>query len=77
MWLVVLSIVLITPLIAVLAVPLCLIMTIRVSSKFGALRERYYIRRIWLQFLKTLKGEMMQPGSFSNVRRGVHKRHMF
>jgi hypothetical protein len=54
-----LLIVLITPLIAVSAVPPCLITTIRVSSKFGALRKRFHIRRIWLQFLKTLKGEMM------------------
>jgi hypothetical protein len=72
-----LLIVLITLLIAVSAIPPCLITTVRVSLKFGALRERCYIRRIWLQFLKTLKGEIMQPRSFSGVRRGVHKRHIF
>jgi hypothetical protein len=72
-----LSIVLITPLIAVSAVPLCLITTIKGFLKFGALKKRRYIRRIWLQFLKTLKEEMMQPGSFSDARRGVYKRHMF
>jgi hypothetical protein len=32
-----------------LAVPPCLIATIRVFSKFGALRERSYNERIWLQ----------------------------
>jgi hypothetical protein len=58
------------PLIAVLAIPLCLITTIRVSLKFGALREGFYIRRIWLQFLKILKGEIIQPGNFSDIRRG-------
>jgi hypothetical protein len=35
----------------------CLIATIRVSSKFGALGERFYNKRIWLQILKTLKEE--------------------
>ena len=54
---VVLLIVLITSPIAVSAVPLCLIATIGVFSKFGALRERFHIRRIWLQMLKTLKEE--------------------
>jgi hypothetical protein len=73
----VLSILLITPLIAVSAIPPCLITTIRVSSKFGALRERCHIRRIWLQFSKTLKGEIMQPGSFSDMRRRVHQCDMF
>jgi hypothetical protein len=52
----VLSIILITPLIAVSAIPPCLNTTIRVPLKFGALRARFYIRRICLQFLKTLKG---------------------
>ena len=54
-----LLILLITLLIAALAVPPYLIVTIRVSSKFGALRERFHIKRIWLQILKTLKEEMM------------------
>ena len=44
-----LSIVLITPPIAALAAPPCLIVTIRVSLKFGALGERPYDERIWLQ----------------------------
>ena len=52
-----LSIVPITLLIAASAVPPYLITTIRVSSKFGALRERFHIRRIWLQILKMLKEE--------------------
>jgi len=50
-----LSIVLITLLIAALAVPPYLIATIRVFSKFGALRERSYNERIWLQILKKLR----------------------
>ena len=41
-----LSIVLIMPLIAAMAIPPCLIATIRVSSKFGALGERSYDERI-------------------------------
>jgi hypothetical protein len=48
-----LLIVLITPLIAALAVPPCLIATIKVFSKFGALKERSYHEIIWLQILKT------------------------
>jgi hypothetical protein len=50
-----LSIVLITPPIAAFAVPPCLIATIKVFSKFGALEERSYNEIIWLQSLKTLR----------------------
>ena len=52
-----LSIVSITPLIAALAIPLCLIATIEVFLEFGALRKIFYKERIWLQILKTLKEE--------------------
>jgi hypothetical protein len=52
-----LSIVSITPLITASAVPPCLIATIRVSSKFGALRERFHEERIWPQVLKILREE--------------------
>ena len=52
-----LSIILVMPLIAVSAFPFCLIVTIRVSSKFGALRERFYEERIWPQVLKILREE--------------------
>ena len=52
-----LLIVLITPLIAALAIPPCLIATIKVFSKFGALGERSYDGRIWLQILKKLREE--------------------
>ena len=52
-----LSIVSITPLIAASAVPPCLIATIKVFSKFGALEERSYHEIIWLQILKTLREE--------------------
>ena len=52
-----LSIVLIMLPIAALAVPPCLIATIRVSLKFGALGERPYSERIWLQSLKKLREE--------------------
>jgi hypothetical protein len=52
-----LSIVLITPPIAALVVPSCLIATIRVSSKFGTLGERSYNERVWLQILKKLREE--------------------
>jgi hypothetical protein len=52
-----LSIVLITPPIAALAVTPCLIATIRVFLKFGALGERPYDERTWLQILKKLREE--------------------
>ena len=50
-----LSIVSLTSSIAVLTVPPCLIATIRVFSKFGALGERSYNERIQLQILKKLR----------------------
>src|SRR5579871_6199980 len=52
-----LSIISITPLIAAFAVPPCLIATIKVFSKFGALEERSYHEIIWLQILKTPREE--------------------
>ena len=39
------------------AIPPCLIATIKVFSKFGALKERSYHEIIWLQILKTLREE--------------------
>jgi hypothetical protein len=52
-----LLIVLITRLIAASAVSSCLIVTIKVFSKFRALKERSYHEIIWLQILKTLREE--------------------
>jgi hypothetical protein len=52
-----LSIVLIMPSIAASAVLPCLIATIKVFSKFGALEEKSYHEIIWLQILKTLREE--------------------
>jgi hypothetical protein len=52
-----LPIVLVTPLILALAIPPCLIATIRVSLKFRALGERPYNERIWLQILKKHREE--------------------
>jgi hypothetical protein len=69
-----LSIVLITPLIAALAVSPCLIATIRVFSKFGALRERSYNERIWLQILKKLREGKNAVREF---RRCEERGHMF
>jgi hypothetical protein len=66
-----LSIVSITPLIAALAVPPCLIATIKVSSKFGALGERFHEERIWLQVLKTLREENNAVRELRRVRRGA------
>ena len=54
---IILSIVLITPPIAASAVPPCLIATIKVFSKFGALEERLYHEIIWTQILKTIREE--------------------
>jgi hypothetical protein len=73
-----LSIVSITPLIAALAVPPCLIETIKVFSKFGALRERFYNEIIWLQILKTLREE---NNAVRELRRceekGINATHVF
>ncbi len=60
---IILSIISITPPIAAFAVPLVLIVTIKVFSKFGAPEERSYHKIIWLQILKTLREERMQSGS--------------
>jgi len=57
------------PLITALAVPPCLIATIKVSSKFGALGERFHKERIWLQVLKTLKEENNTVWELCHVRR--------
>jgi hypothetical protein len=64
--LIILLIFLITLPIAASAVPPCLIATIKVFSKFGALKERSYYERIWLQILKTLREE-------KNVVRELHR----
>ena len=69
-----LSIVLITPLIAALAVPPCLIANIGISSKFGALGERSYNKRIWLQILKKLREGKNVVQEF---RRCKERGHMF
>ena len=46
--------------IAASAVPPCLIVTIKVCLKFGALGERFHNERIWLQILETLEEENNQ-----------------
>jgi len=65
---------LITPPIAALAVPPCLIATIRVFSKFGALGERSYNKRIWLQILKKLREG---KNAVQEFRRCEERGHMF
>ena len=68
-----LSIVLITPPIAALVVPPCLITTIGVFLKFGALGERPYDERIWLQILKKLREEKNAVREFRRCEeRGRH-----
>jgi hypothetical protein len=74
LWLVILSIVSITSPIAAWAVPPCLIATVRVSSKFRALRERSHIKRIWLQILKILKVENNTVREFLRCK---ERGHMF
>jgi hypothetical protein len=66
-----LSIVSMTPPIAASAVPPCLIATIRVSSKFGALEKRSYEERIWLQVLKILREEGGAVRQLRRARRGA------
>jgi hypothetical protein len=67
--LIMLSILLFTPLIAALSVSPCLIATIRVSLKFGALRGRLYRERIWLQVLMTFRGENEDVREFRRAKR--------
>jgi hypothetical protein len=64
-----LSILSLTPSIAASYVPPCLIATVRVSSKFGALRERFYRERIWLQVLKTFREENEDVRELRRARR--------
>jgi hypothetical protein len=72
-----LSTVLITPPVAALAVPPCLIATIRVFSKFGALGERSYNERIWLQILKKLREGKNAVREFRRCEERGHHQHMF
>jgi hypothetical protein len=68
-----LSIVLITPPIAASAVPPCLITTIKVFSKFGALEERSYHEIIWPRALKSLR----EKNAVQELRRCDERVHMF
>jgi hypothetical protein len=43
----------------------CLIATGRISSKFGALAERFCEERIWPQILKIFRKEIIKSGSYS------------
>src|SRR5439155_9196473 len=54
--------------------PPCLIATIKVFSKFGALEERSYHEIIWLQILKTLREE---KNAVRELRRCDERVHMF
>jgi hypothetical protein len=67
-----LSIVSIMPLIAASAVPPCLIATIGVSSKFGALEKRSHKERIWLQVLKILREEGGAVRELRRARTGIN-----
>jgi hypothetical protein len=69
-----LSIVSITPPIAASAVPPCLIATVKVFSKFGALEERSYHEIVLLQILKTLREE---KNAVRELRRCDERVHMF
>ena len=55
--------------IAALALSPCLIATVKVSSNFGALSERFYKERIWLQVLKTIREENKEVWELLRVRR--------
>jgi hypothetical protein len=68
-WLIMPSIVSLMPSIAALAVPPCLIASVRVSSNFGALRERFYEERIRFQNLKTPREENKEVRELRRARR--------
>jgi hypothetical protein len=72
MVLIMLSIVLIRLLFAALAVLPCLIATIGVSSKLGALRKRSHEERIWLQVLKILREEGGAVRELRRARTGIN-----
>ena len=67
-----LLIVSIMPLIATSAIPPCLVATIKVISKFGALKERSYYEIIWPQILKTVRGEKNAVRELSRCDEGVY-----
>jgi hypothetical protein len=67
--LIMLLIVSLMPSITALAVPPCLIASVRVSSNFGALRERFYEERIRFQLLKTLREENKEVRELRHARR--------
>jgi hypothetical protein len=69
-----LLIVLIMPPIAASDVPPCLIATIKVFSKFGALEERSYHEIMWLQILKTFREE---KNAVRELRRCDERVYMF
>ena len=69
-----LSIISITPPITASAVPPCLIATVEVFSKFGALEGRPYHEIIWLQILKTLREE---KNVVRELRRCDERVHIF
>jgi hypothetical protein len=69
-----LLIVLITLPIAASTILPCLIITIKVFSKFGALEERSYYKIIWLQILKTLREE---KNAVRELHRCDERVHMF
>ena len=74
LYLIILSILSITPLIATFVVPPCLIATIKVFSKFGVLKERSYLEILWLQILKTPREE---KNTVRELRRCDERVHMF
>jgi len=65
------------PLITAPAVPPCLIATVRVSSNFGALKERFYKERLWFQILKTLREENKEVRELDCVRRVIQNTTYF
>jgi hypothetical protein len=65
------SIVLLMPLIAALAIPPCLITSVRASLNFRALRERFYKEKTWFQILKTLREENKEVWELRRIRRVI------
>jgi hypothetical protein len=62
----------ITLLIAAFAIPPYLIITIKVFSKFRALKERSYYEIIWLQILKTFREEKNIVRELRQCNKRVH-----
>ena len=53
------------------AVPPCLILVTGVSAKFGGLKERFHMQRIYLHVLKTAERERVEDREFLRAKEWI------